>query len=148
MGTLAIVVQLSVCFATVVVNAVDPVAVHNNVPVALLSCTLARGNTVPTLAVFLIHRLKLTVEPLGIAPLAPGTPVCVSNSLILYSPAALPPKAVVRATLLASGLEGRSLSNVVLIVEASLCSLYVACWPLAFPTCTSHARPTHTQIEI
>jgi len=82
MVILAVVVQVKVCLVTVVVRAVVPVAVQNNVPVALLSLIFARGNTVPKFAVFLIHRLKLSVEPLGITPAEFGTLVWVSNSLL------------------------------------------------------------------
>src|SRR5882672_989649 len=103
MVILAVVVQVKVCLVTVVVRAVVPVAVQNNVPVALLSLIFARGNTVPKFAVFLIHRLKLSVEPLGITPAEFGTLVWVSNSLIRYSPTALLVRTVVNATLVASG---------------------------------------------
>jgi hypothetical protein len=117
----AVVVQLIVCLVTVVVSAVLPVAVQNSVPAELLSRIFALGNTVPTLAVFLIHRLKLSVDPLGIMPVVLGTPDCVSNSLMRYSPAALLVRVVVNAVLAASGPAVSSLSEVVLIVEASLC---------------------------
>src|SRR5579859_3619938 len=118
---LADVVQLRFCLATAVVSAVVPVAVHSSVPAAVFNRTLARGKTVPTEAVFLIHRLKLRVEPLGMTPEAFGTPVWVSNSLTTYSPAALLVSEVVSATLLASGPAVNSLSNVVLTAEGSLC---------------------------
>jgi hypothetical protein len=117
----AVVVQVKVSFVTVVFNAVVPVAVQNSVPVALLSRIFALGNTVPTLAVFLIHRLKLRTEPLGITPAVLGTPDWVSNSLMTYSPAALFVKVVVNAVDVASGPATNNLSNAVLIVEASLC---------------------------
>jgi hypothetical protein len=106
---------------TVVVKAVAPVAVQKSVPDALFSLIFALGNTVPTLAVFRIQRLKLSVEPLGMVPGALGTPVCVSNSLITYSPAALLVRTAVSAVLVASGPAVSSLSNVPVIADASLC---------------------------
>src|SRR5882672_178104 len=121
MVMLAEVVQLNVSWVTVVVKAVVPVAVQKSVPDALFSLIFALGNTVPTLAVFRIQRLKLSVEPLGIVPAVLGTLVCVSNSLITYSPMALLVRTVVSAVMLASGPAVSSLSNAVLMVEASLC---------------------------
>ena len=121
MAILAVVVQLIVCLVTVVFSAVVPVAVQSSGPAALLSPILARGNTVPTFAVFLMNRLKLSVEPDGITPAVLGSPVCVSNSLIKYSPAALLVSVVVIARLAASGPAVNSLSSAVAIVEASLC---------------------------
>lgn len=123
---LAVVVQLMACLATVVVSAVVPVAVQKSVPVALFSLIFARGKTVPTLAVFRIHKLKLKVEPVGITPAALGTPVCVSNSLMTYSPAALLVRVVVSATLVASGPLVSNLSKLVLTADASLWRWYVA----------------------
>jgi len=126
MVTLADVVQLRFCLATVVVSAVVPVAVHSSVPEAVFNRILARGKTVPTEAVFLIHRLKLRVEPLGITPAALGVPVWVSNSLITYSPAVLPVSELVSATLPASGPAVSSSLKLVLTVDASLCRRYGA----------------------
>jgi hypothetical protein len=114
------------CLVTVVVRAVVPVAVHNRVPVLVLSLTLALGKTVPTLAVFRIHRLKLSVDPLGMTPAAFGTPDWVSNSLITYSPTALFVREVVRAELDTSGPAVSSLSKVLVMAELSLCRWYVA----------------------
>ncbi len=125
---LAVVVQLIACLVTVVESAVVPVAVHKSVPVALLSLIFARGNTVPVLAVFLINRLKVSVEPEGITPVVFGSPVCVSNSLIKYSPTALLVSVVVMARLVASGPAVSSLSSAAVIAEASLCRWYVAVW--------------------
>jgi len=116
----AALVQVKVCLVTVVVKAVAPVAVQNNVPVALLSLIFARGNTVPKFAVFRIHKLKLSVDPLGITPTVFGTPVCVSNSLTTYSPTALLVRTVVNATLVTSGPAVSNLSKLVLTVDASL----------------------------
>jgi len=62
MVMLAEVVQLNVCWVTVVVKAVAPVAVQKGFLTALFSLILALGNTVPTLAVFRIQTLKLSVE--------------------------------------------------------------------------------------
>lgn len=121
MAILAVVVQLIACLATVVESAVVPVAVQKRVPVALLSLILARGNTVPVLAVFLMNRLNVSVVPEGITPAVFGSPVCVSNSLIKYSPAALLVSAVVRATLVPSGPAAKSLSSAAVSAEASLC---------------------------
>lgn len=116
------VVHVSVCFATVVVSAVLPITEQSDVPLALFSLNLMSGSTVPAFALLLIQTIKVIVEPDGITPLIFGTPVCVSNSLMTYSPAAL----LVREeddneVLLASGPAVSSSSNVVLIVEASLC---------------------------
>lgn len=94
---------------------------HKTVPAALLIPILARGNTVPTFAVFLMNTLNVRVEPEGITPAVFGTPVCVSNSLIRYSPAALLVSVVVMARLVASGPAVNNLSSVAVIVEASLC---------------------------
>lgn len=118
---LAVVVQLIACCLTVVESAVAPVAVQKRVPVALFSLIFARGNTVPVLAVFLMNTLNVSVEPEGITPPVFGSPVCVSNSLIKYSPAALLVSVVVRATLVPSGPAVKSLSSVAVIAEASLC---------------------------
>src|SRR5258708_2697081 len=119
MVILAVVVQLKLRLVTVVVKAVAPVAVQSSVPDALLSLILARGNTVPKFAVFLIHKLKLSVEPLGITPAVLGTLAWVSNSLMRYSPAALLVRIVVRATVAWSGPAVSNLSKLVLMVEAS-----------------------------
>ena len=118
---LAVVVQLIACCLTVVESAVVPVAVHKSVPVALLSLIFARGNTVPVLAVFLMNRLKVSVEPEGMAPVVFGSPVCASNSLIKYSPTALLVSVVVMARLVASGPAVNSLSSAAVIAETSLC---------------------------
>src|ERR1051326_2682031 len=125
---LAVVVQVIACCLTVVERAVAPVAVQKRGPVALLSLILARGNTVPVLAVFLMNRLNVSVVPEGITPAVLGSPVCVSNSLIKYSPAALLVSGVVRATLVPSGPAVKSLSSVAVIAEASLCRWWVAVW--------------------
>ena len=69
----AVVEQLKVCFVTVVVKAVVLVAVQKSVPVALFNLIFARENTVPKFAVFLIHKAKLNVDPLGITPAEFGT---------------------------------------------------------------------------
>ena len=121
MAMFAVVVQLIVCLATVVERAVVPVAVQKSVPVALLSLIFARGNTVPVLAVLRMNTLNVSVEPEGITPAVFGSLVCVSNSLIRYSPAALLVSAVVRATLVPSGPAVKSLSSAAVITEASLC---------------------------
>ena len=121
MAMLAVVVQLIACLVTVVVRAVVPVAVHRRVPVALFNLILARGNTVPTFAVFLMNKLKVSVEPEGMTPAVFGTPVCVSNSLIRYSPATLLVSVVVIARLVPSGPAVSSLSSAAVMVEASLC---------------------------
>ena len=118
---MAVVVQLIVCCLTVVERAVVPVAVQKSVPVALLSLIFARGKTVPVLAVFLMNRLNVSVVPEGITPAVLGSPVCVSNSLIKYSPAALLVSAIVRATLVPSGPAVKSLSSAAVSAEASLC---------------------------
>jgi hypothetical protein len=70
----ALVAQLKAKWVTVVVRADVAVAVQNRVPVALFSRTFALGNTVPTLAVFLIQRLNVRVEPFGTTPAALGMP--------------------------------------------------------------------------
>jgi hypothetical protein len=62
----------------------------------------------------------------GMTPAALGTLVCVSNSLITYSPTALLVRVVVSATLATSGPEVSSLSKLVLTAEASLWTWYVA----------------------
>ena len=130
--TAADVLQVRVILLTVVVSPVLPITEQRDVPVALFSPSLTSGNTVPAFWLLLIQMMNVMVEPAGITPLAFGTPVCVSNSLITYSPAAL----FVREDddkemLFASGPAVSSLSNVVLIVEASLCRWYVAVCPVA-----------------
>jgi hypothetical protein len=67
------VTQLKTWLATVVVSAVEPVAVQNNVPVELFNRILALGKTVPTLAVFRIQTVKLKVDPLGMTPVELGS---------------------------------------------------------------------------
>src|SRR6478672_11408705 len=99
----AVVVQEIACCLKVVDRAVAPVALQKSVPVALFSLIFARGNTVPVFAVLRMNTLNVRVEPEGITPAVFGSPVCVSNSLIRYSPAALLVSVVVRATLVPSG---------------------------------------------
>lgn len=116
-----LVVVVKVYRLTVLVSAVVPVAVPSRVPVALLSLNLARGNIVPEVEVFLSQRVKVMVEPLGIVPETFGTPLCVSNSLMRYSPAAR----FLRfpdwiAKLVESGLAVFSWKRLA-VVEASLC---------------------------
>ena len=69
-----------------VVKGSEPVSTLIDVPLAVLSFSFTRGNIVPALAVFLSHNVRLTVPPAVITPDALGTPLCVSNSLITYSP--------------------------------------------------------------
>ena len=83
-----LVVVVNVYKVSVLVRAVAPVAVPSRVPVELLSLNLARGNIVPEVEVFLSQSVKVMVDPLGMVPETFGTPLCVSNSLIRYSPAA------------------------------------------------------------
>src|ERR1044072_1916897 len=83
------VVEEIVYLVNVVVIAVVPVAVQRRVPVELLTLNLALGNIVPKFAVFFIQRLNVSVEPDGITPAEFGSPACVSNSLMMYSAAAL-----------------------------------------------------------
>lgn len=85
---LVAVVQVKVYLVNVVVRAVEPVAVQSEVPAALFSLSFARGNIVPTLAVFFSHSVKVTVDDAAIVPEALGTPLGVSNALIMYSPVA------------------------------------------------------------
>src|SRR5207244_7383205 len=100
----ALVVQVSVYLVTVVVNAVAPVLVQSEAPVALFRLSFARGNIVPTFAVLLIQTVKVTVEAAGMTPDVLGTPAWVSNALIMYSPIARPFKFTdVRAVEAASG---------------------------------------------
>ena len=116
------VVQLSVCLATVLVNPVTPITEQRAVPVALFKASLTSGRTVPAFWLLLIQSVNVITEPEGITPLAFGTPDCVSNSLITYSPAALLVREDDdREILFASGPAVSSLSKVVLMVEASLC---------------------------
>ena len=98
------VVHVKVYLVSVVVNPLDPVLVHNEVPVALLRFSFARGNIVPTFAVLLIQSVKVTVDAAGITPDAFGTPLWVSKALTMYSPVArLFRLTEVRATVAASG---------------------------------------------
>jgi hypothetical protein len=100
----ALVVHVKVYLVTVVVNAVVPVLVQSEVPAALFRLSFARGNIVPTFAVLLIQRLKVTVEAAGMTPDVLGTPACVSKALTMYSPVASPFRfAEVRAVEAASG---------------------------------------------
>lgn len=84
----AAVVHVRVYLVSVVVRAVEPVAVQREVPVALFRFNFARGNIVPTLADFFSQSVKVTVDDAGITPETFGTPLCVSNALIMYSPVA------------------------------------------------------------
>jgi hypothetical protein len=55
---------------------------------------------------FFIQRVKLTVEPEGITPEVFGTPACVSNALMRYSPTATPLRlAEAKVTEATSGFE-------------------------------------------
>lgn len=100
----AAVVQVSVYLVSVVVSAVEPVLVQSEVPAALFKINFARGNMVPTLAVFFSQSVKVTVDEAGITPDTFGTPLCVSNALIMYSPVALLFRSTeVSATVVASG---------------------------------------------
>jgi len=65
--------------ANVVVNGVVPVAEQKKAPNGSLSFTLPYGNTVPKFAVFFIHSVTVTTEPIGITPDRPGTPASVSH---------------------------------------------------------------------
>ncbi len=80
--------HVKVYLVSVVVRAFEPVALQSEVPAALFRFSFARGNIVPTLAVFFSHSVKVTVDDAGIAPEALGTLLCVSNALIMYSPVA------------------------------------------------------------
>jgi hypothetical protein len=82
------VAHVNVYLVSVVARAVDPVVLQREVPLALLRCNFARGNIVPTLAVFFSQRVKVTVDEAGMIPDALGTPLSVSNALIMYSPVA------------------------------------------------------------
>jgi len=73
---------------SVVVSAVVPVRVMIDAPAVEFTFSFTRGNIVPALAVFNIHRLKVTVEPAVITPAAFGTPAWVSKALMMYSPVA------------------------------------------------------------
>ena len=84
----AAVVHVSVYLVSVVVRAVEPVALQSEVPAALFRFSFARGNIVPTLADFFSQSVKVTVDDAGIIPETLGTPLCVSNALIMYSPVA------------------------------------------------------------
>jgi hypothetical protein len=93
-----------VYFVSVVVRALAPVVVHSEAPAALLRFSFARGNIVPTLAVLLIHSVKVTVDAAGITPDTFGTLLWVSNALTIYSPLArLFRLTEVKATVAASG---------------------------------------------
>ncbi len=69
------VLQLKLTLVTVVVSAVDPVAVQNCVPLELFKKSLALGAMVPRFAVLRIHNVKLTVEPLVMVPESVGSPL-------------------------------------------------------------------------
>ena len=91
-------------FVSVVVKAVEPVLLQSDVPVALFRFSFARGNIVPTLAVLFIQRVKVIADAAGTTPETLGTPLCVSNALIMYSPVARFFRLTeVRATVVASG---------------------------------------------
>jgi len=68
------VVQVTVYFVRVVVRAAEPVPVQSSVPEALFSLTVAWANIVPRFAVFFIHKVNVTVEPLGTTPVRFGSP--------------------------------------------------------------------------
>jgi hypothetical protein len=121
MVTFALVLHVIVYFVSVVEIAVPPVAVHSAAPELLLRKTLALGNRVPTFAVFRIHSWIANVEPLGMTPATPGTPACVSNSLISFSPLdVLLRLAVWSATLAMSGPDVFSWLKLA-VLDASLC---------------------------
>ena len=82
------VVQVSVYLVRVVVSSDEPVAMHMLAPDKLLRFSFARAYMVPQFAVFFIQSVKVTVDPEGIVPAAFGTPACVSNVLMKYSPVA------------------------------------------------------------
>ena len=73
----------------VVVSAVAPVTTPSEVPVAEFKFNFTRGTIDPLVAVAFIQTLNVIVEPAVIVPVAPGTPLWVSNALIRYSPSAL-----------------------------------------------------------
>lgn len=112
--------QVSVYLVSVVVSAVEPVLVQREAPAALFKFNFARGNMVPTLAVFFSQRVKVTVDEAGITPDTFGTPLCVSNALIGYSPVARFFRSTeVRARVVASGPAVFSWFSP-LVLEASL----------------------------
>lgn len=112
--------HVNVYLVSVVVRAVEPVVLQSEVPVALFRFNLARGNIVPTLAVLFSHSVKVTVELAGITPEALGTPLWVSNALMMYSPVARFFKLTeVRATVAASGPAVLSWSSP-LVLDSSL----------------------------
>ena len=99
------------------------VATPSEVPAALFRFNFARGNIVPEVVVFLSQSSNVIVEPAGIVPAAFGTPLCVSNCLMTYSPAATFFRlAVWIASTAASGLAGFNWKRFV-VVEASRWSL-------------------------
>jgi hypothetical protein len=101
---LAAVVHVTVYLVSVVVRAVEPVVLQSETPVALFRFNLARGNIVPTLAVFFSQSVNVTVDAAGITPDTLGMPLWVSKALIMYSPVArLFRLTEVRATVPASG---------------------------------------------
>ena len=85
---LELVVTLNVYFVSVLLRAVAPVAVPRSVPAALLRCNFARGNIVPPGGCLSEPKRKRDGRPAGIVPEAFGSPDCVSNALMRYSPAA------------------------------------------------------------
>ena len=82
------VVAEKVYLVRVVVSAVEPVAVQKRVPVALFRRNFARGKMTPEADVLFIQSVNVIVDPAGITPDTFGTPLCVSNALIRYSPIA------------------------------------------------------------
>jgi hypothetical protein len=87
--TFAGTVPTSVNFVRVVVTAVVPVTTPSDVPVAEFKFNFTRGTIDPVVPVAFIQTLNVIVEPAAIVPEAFGTPLCVSNALIRYSPVAL-----------------------------------------------------------
>jgi hypothetical protein len=82
------VVAEKVYLVSVVVSAVEPVAVQKRVPVMLFRRNFARGKITPELDVLFIQSVNVIVDPAGTTPDAFGTPLWVSNALIRYSPTA------------------------------------------------------------
>ena len=85
--TLALVTHARAYGVSLVERAAPLVASHKVVPDALFTPIRARGHNVPKLDVCFIQSVNDTVDPLSITPDAPGTPACVSNCLIVKSPA-------------------------------------------------------------
>src|SRR5436190_1871421 len=97
-----VVLQLKLKGWTAAVKKDADVALQSSVPEALFRNTFAFGEITELANRARSQRLKLTVELAGTEPEVLGTPACVSNAAMVYSPGAVTGNET-RATPAASG---------------------------------------------